>query len=98
MLTRPSLTARSALIVPRSVPRQEQLIRAERAVRLGLVSMLDPSGERAVEPMAEALRALPQQPRPSTTRIEGLLDGHERIAEMVRAYIEADESATSITA
>ena len=35
-----------ALIVPRSVPRQEQLIRAERAVKLGLVAMLDPAGGR----------------------------------------------------
>ena len=35
-----------ALIIPRSVPRQEQLIRAERAVKLGLASMLDPAGER----------------------------------------------------
>ncbi len=87
-----------ALIIPRSVPRQEQLIRAERAVRLGLVSMLDPAGERPVEPMAEALRALPQQPRPSTSRVTGLLEGHQRIADMVRAYIEPGEAATSISA
>ena len=59
-----------ALIVPRSVPRQEQLIRAERALRLGLVEHARSAGDRPVEPMADALRALPQQPRPSTSRID----------------------------
>ena len=50
-----------ALIVPRSVPRQEQLIRAERAVKLNLVSLLDPAGERDPLQMAAAIRALPEQ-------------------------------------
>ncbi len=86
-----------ALIVPRSVPRQEQLIRAERAVKLGLVSMLDPAGERDPAAMAAALRALPQQSRPSSARIPGLLSGHESIAEMVRDYLEPSASE-SITA
>ncbi len=80
-----------ALIIPRSVPRQEQLIRAERAVKLGLASMLDPAGERDPLQMAAALRALPQQAKPSTRQITGLLDGHERIADMVREYLEPAE-------
>ena len=54
-----------ALIVPRSVPRQEQLIRAERAVKLGLTSMLDPAKDRDVELMIAALQSLPAQPKPS---------------------------------
>lgn len=87
-----------ALIVPRSVPRQEQLIRAERAVRLGLVSMLNPAGERAAAEMVTALRALPHQPVPSAARIDGLLDGHDNIAEMVRAYLEPLNQQESITA
>ncbi len=86
-----------ALIVPRSVPRQEQLIRAERAVRLGLVSMLDPAGERDAGEMVAALQALPGQPRPSSTKIPGLLSGHTNIAEMVRCYLEPDNKA-SVTA
>jgi predicted glycosyltransferase len=86
-----------ALIVPRSVPRQEQLIRAERAVRLGLMSMLDPAGERDLAPMVNALQTLPSQPRPSLANVSGLLDGHDNIAEMVRHYLEPDEKA-SITA
>lgn len=86
-----------ALIVPRSVPRQEQLIRAERAVGLGLATMLDPA--RGLDPlqMAAALRDLPQQSRPSLARIPGLLAGHETIAEMVHEYLEPSEQK-SITA
>ena len=83
-----------ALIVPRSVPRQEQLIRAERAVRLGLVRMLNPDGAREAGQMATALQALPQQPLPSSRAIAGLLSGHDRIADMVRGYLEPNEKAT----
>jgi len=77
-----------ALIIPRSIPRQEQLIRAERAVKLGLVSMLDPAGDRDPMQMAAAIRALPHQANPSSAQIPGLLAGHENIAEMVRQYFE----------
>ncbi len=86
-----------ALIVPRSVPRQEQLIRAERAVSLGLATMLDPASGLDPLQMAAALRDLPQQPRPSLARIPGLLAGHETIAEMVHEYLEPSEQK-SITA
>lgn len=86
-----------ALIIPRSVPRQEQLIRAERALKLNLVSMLDPAGEREAMQMAAAIRALPAQTKPSSANVSGLLAGHENIAEMVRAYFEpsANESITA---
>jgi predicted glycosyltransferase len=86
-----------ALIVPRSQPRQEQLIRAERAVSLGLASMLDPANERDAQKMATALRTLPGQAKPSLTRIPGLLAGHEKIAEMVRDHLEPNQQA-SVTA
>ncbi|MCP4335681.1 MAG: hypothetical protein GY785_23785 [Gammaproteobacteria bacterium] len=86
-----------ALIVPRSQPRQEQLIRAERAVKLGLVSMIDPAGERSAREMAAALHALPHQPSPSLAKISGLLAGHENIAEMVREHLEPNQQA-SVTA
>lgn len=48
-----------ALIVPRVKPREEQLLRAQRASELGLVDMLLP--EQSVDPtiMAEALKRLP---------------------------------------
>jgi len=65
-----------ALIVPRTQPRLEQHIRAVEAERLGLVRMLsEQPGERDPARMAAALRALPQQPRPSDIIIPGLLDG-----------------------
>ena len=77
-----------ALIVPRSVPRQEQTIRASRAVELGLVSMLDPSNNRDPAKMAAALYQLPDQPPPSTNAIPGLLDGHDNVAKLVRLRLK----------
>jgi hypothetical protein len=47
--------------------------------------------------MAEAIRALPQQTKPSSAQIPGLLAGHQNIAEMVREYFEPD-TQESITA
>ena len=85
-----------ALIVPRSVPRQEQLIRASRAVLLGLVNMIDPSGERNPADMARALQNLPSQPLPSENAIAGLLEGHECVAELVRNHL--DDSTETQTA
>jgi predicted glycosyltransferase len=87
-----------ALIVPRSVPRLEQLIRATRAVDLGLVTMLNPDGDRDPMEMAAALKHLPDQKPPSAHKIEGLLDGHERIGELIRrrleeTYIEGSRTA-----
>ena len=84
-----------AMIVPRSVPRQEQLIRAERAVKLGLVSMLDPASDLDVERMIAALQTLPAQPKPSLTKVSGLLAGHRNIAEMVRDYLEPSGQASN---
>jgi predicted glycosyltransferase len=80
-----------AIIVPRSVPRQEQVIRAKRAVSLGLVSMLDPDQDRPAEDMAEALRKLPDQPLPSSQSINGLLAGHDRIALFVKSWLETND-------
>ena len=77
-----------ALVIPRSVPRQEQLIRAERAVKLGLISMLNPAEGCEPEKMAAALRQLPLQPCPSSKKVPGLLAGHENIAKITRQYLE----------
>ena len=87
-----------ALMVPRSVPRQEQLIRANRAVELGLASMLNPEGERDPAVMAAALRKLPDQEPPSAHQIPGLLDGQERIAELIRRRLEEPYIDGSLTA
>ena len=77
-----------ALIVPRTRPRLEQHIRAAEAERLGLVRVL-PDREAARSParMAQALRGLAQQPRPSEVTIPGLLDGLDRIRERFSAAL-----------
>ncbi len=87
-----------ALIIPRSVPRQEQLIRAQRAVKLGLISMLNPDGERDALEMADALRALPGQALPSAQNIDGLLAGHKNIARIIRQYYERPVQKESVIA
>lgn len=75
-----------ALIVPRTKPRLEQFIRAEQAERLGLARML--AGPRDPHVMAEALKGLPHQPKPSEAMMPGLLDGLERIQEMAAASLD----------
>jgi predicted glycosyltransferase len=77
-----------ALIVPRSVPRREQLIRAQRASELGLARMLDGDGRRDAAEMAAALKSLPMQPKPSSVSIPGLLDGLETVNRLVREAVE----------
>ena len=76
-----------ALIVPRSVPRREQLIRAQRADELRLVKCLEADGERDAKLMATALRHLPQQRRPSETVVPGLLDGLENVNRLTDRII-----------
>jgi predicted glycosyltransferase len=86
-----------AIVVPRTEPRREQLIRAKRAQELGLITMLDPS--EAAEPMtmADALRRLPQQPLPSETDHLGLLDGLEIIGDEVAASFATRQATTTPT-
>jgi predicted glycosyltransferase len=77
-----------ALIVPRTEPRLEQYIRASRAQALGLARMLDAGCDTGAERMAAALRALPDQPKPSQVRIPGLLDGLEVIGDCVHRWLD----------
>ena len=73
-----------AVIVPRTVPRLEQHIRARRAEALGLARMLDERrGGLTVETMIDAIRALPEQPRPSEAMAPNLLDGLDTVAQRV---------------
>jgi predicted glycosyltransferase len=83
-----------ALIVPRTRPRREQLIRAQAAERLGLTSTLVGDGDRDPAVMAAALRALPNRPKPSDTVVPGLLDGLDLIRSRVAAILAgSDRSA-----
>ena len=69
-----------AIIVPRIKPRREQAIRAEAAERLGLIRMLLPERDgESPQTMAEAIKALAYQRRPSEYRITGLMDGLKTI-------------------
>lgn len=77
-----------AVIVPRTVPRLEQYIRASRAEGLGLVRMLDETRDgMTVQAMIRAIRALPGQPLPSQAFGEGLLDGLDYVTRRVAALL-----------
>lgn len=74
-----------AVIVPRTTPRLEQWIRADRAERLGLVRMLDEYRDGLTpEAMIAAIRGLPDQKRPSEAGSEGLLDGLDVVIDRTR--------------
>ncbi len=76
-----------ALIVPRVVPREEQLIRARRASELGLVDMLLPEEAGDPKRLAAALHALPSRRRPSqcggNMRLEGLANISRLVGDML---------------
>jgi predicted glycosyltransferase len=83
-----------ALIVPRTAPRLEQYIRASRAAKLGLVSMLADDGRYDPAVMAAALRGLPRQNRPSEIVVPGLLEGLKNVARLVEPWVEAEDEET----
>ncbi len=78
-----------ALIVPRTVPRLEQYIRAERMSKLGLVGMLVDDDNRSIDAMAAAIEALPDQPPPSAAKLAGYLAGFETINHIVDGWFGA---------
>lgn len=79
---------RRAVIVPRTVPRLEQWIRASRAEELGLVRMLDDGRDgMTVDAMIQAIRALPDQKKPSQAGADGLLDGLDIVVKRGRALM-----------
>lgn len=77
-----------ALIVPRTAPRLEQYIRAERAAELGLVAMLSDQQGRDPRVMAAALRRLTAQKAPSTVVIPGLLDGMPTVNRLAKKWLD----------
>ncbi|GHF40071.1 glycosyltransferase family protein [Seohaeicola zhoushanensis] len=77
-----------AVIVPRTVPRLEQWIRASRAEELGLVRMLDDKRDGlSPQSMIAAIRNLPQQNLPSEAMTDGLLDGLDYVTDRVAALL-----------
>ena len=85
-----------AILVPRVVPRREQLLRAERAAELGLVRMLDPQGPHDAAVMAAALRELPTQPLPSARGAENLLEGLTVVTDLVGAQFGTPAPAKAV--
>ena len=82
-----------AVIVPRTVPRLEQWIRASRAEQLGLVRMLDETRDGMTpEAMIAAIRALPDQAKPSQAGAQGLLDGLSVVKSRVDALLNGNNS------
>jgi predicted glycosyltransferase len=72
-----------ALIVPRTTPRKEQLIRARRAEEFGLLAMLDPVDADDPHRMAAAIRDLARRPKPSEVAYQIDLSGLDRIGAIV---------------
>ena len=77
-----------ALLVPRTTPRLEQYLRAERAEKLGLVRMLANDGVRPPERMAAALRELPQMRVPAESVRAAMLEGLGRISSLIAPWLE----------
>lgn len=77
-----------AVIVPRTMPRLEQWIRASRAEQLGLVRMLDETRDGLTPAsMIAAIRALPEQRLPSEAGANGLLDGLNAVTARAEALM-----------
>ena len=72
-----------ALIVPRTIPREEQLIRTERAMRLGMVEMLLPADAENPVKMSAALKALPDTPKPSERAGTIELNGLDNVSRII---------------
>jgi predicted glycosyltransferase len=77
-----------ALIVPRVKPREEQLLRAQRASELGLVDMLLPDQSANPAIMAEALKQLPSRQPPSKSGCTMRLEGLDHISQTVGRWLD----------
>lgn len=86
-----------AVIVPRTTPRLEQFIRAQRFEDLGLAAMLADDGTRDAKMMIRALKRLPRQKKPSANAPDGLLGGLEVVGRLT-ADLFARQGASSIKA
>lgn len=84
---------KKALIVPRTKPRMEQHLRAMRASRMGLISMLEDDGKRDGKKMATALRQLPQQAEPQSIIVPGLMDGLNNINRLAIQAIKSRDTS-----
>ncbi|WP_286238806.1 glycosyltransferase family protein [Neptuniibacter halophilus] len=86
---------RPALILPRSQPRREQLIRARKAQQLGLLNYLPLESERTAEQMHQAIQQLVEQAPPSAAAGCGLLSGLDFVTDRVGRLIGTEASQNS---
>jgi len=84
-----------AIILPRTEPRLEQYIRAARAQEIGLVRMIEDDGHYDPARMAAALRALPQQKKPSEVIVPGLLEGLPNVNRLAAPWLARDDATAS---
>ena len=84
-----------ALIVPRTRPRREQLLRAQRAEALGLVRVLPDNGRRDPKLMAAELAALPAWTPKAIPDLPAFLGGLDKIAGLVRPWLPVRNKQTA---
>jgi predicted glycosyltransferase len=87
-----------AMLVPRMLPRREQLIRATRAAEIGLVDALLPDEAENAELMCARLMRLPDRPRPMEAGAGNMLGGLERICSEVMGFSAAKDRLGIFTA
>lgn len=78
-----------ALIVPRTVPREEQLLRAQRAAELDMTDMLVPEDADDPQKMAAALLTLLSRDKPSARGVNVKLEGLQSLSTEVENIMEA---------
>jgi predicted glycosyltransferase/glycosyltransferase involved in cell wall biosynthesis len=83
---------RPTLFMPRTHPREEQLIRAERAMELGWVNVLSAENAEDAEIMANTLRNLPDRPVPSASNAPIDLSGLENICGLVEKTLHGADT------
>ncbi|MEZ5845496.1 MAG: glycosyltransferase [Geminicoccaceae bacterium] len=76
------------LIVPRTVPRQEQLLRAQRASELGLVQYLEDDEIRDARTMASAIERMARSPKPDPLLLDRMLSGLDAISELSAPWLD----------
>ncbi len=84
-----------ALIVPRTRPRREQLLRAKRAEALGLVRVLPDDDQRDPAVMAAALATLPGWRPRQDVDMTTFLGGLDRIAALARPWLPVRARSTT---
>ena len=78
---------KKALLIPRSRPRKEQLIRAVKAKELGLLQFLDADRGCDTNEMIEALNDLPNGGNPADAGINDMLHGLDSINQWVQDIV-----------